>query len=98
MHGWLGTMACKHASRINSCLKAALTMHLLNMYILTNVLLLVRQIEWVKIDIKTMIKPKNVGKTTERDKIGKLELCELDIILIMQKYFENDSSFCLNIM
>lgn len=31
-------------------------------------------------------------------KIKKSELCELDMILIMQKYFENDSSFCLNIM
>lgn len=31
-------------------------------------------------------------------KIETLEICELDMILIMQKYFENDSSFCLNAM
>lgn len=45
-------MAYKHASRINCCLKAALTIHLFKMYILTNILLLVRNVELMKTDIK----------------------------------------------
>lgn len=61
-------MTYKPVPRINSCLKTGLTGHLFNKYILTNILLLARKIEWVKIEIKTIVKLKNVYETTERNK------------------------------
>lgn len=76
-------------------MKAALTVHLFNIYILTNILLIVRKIELVKIDIKTMIKPKKVGKTTERDKDREIRDMWVRYDFNYAKYFENDSLFCL---